>query len=309
MADMAAALGAVSGPENLYHRIPRNAISSMLSLALSTNVIEPCQVLCTLRDSCVPNHNLNRGGSGLGPIADNFDFVKCDCLTNAHPYQRYHCTHVVWVGRVQTAGAPSSQPRPGGFPTKMPQVKTAPVQICIDDPQDTDHPKPAIPTTLPGQVDSASNLSHGGQVPQVAREPRPRWTAFNNSDQTPLGSDETLEVSDESTRLRAEVTLLRDMLVTANIHAASVTDERASPKAKVAVSKPGRGGNRTLMERLEELSGEVKEAKSKRLRTEILGCFILLMYLVIGITFYTQYEGWTWQFALYFCVTIATTVG
>jgi hypothetical protein len=177
----------------------------------------------------------------------------------------------------------------------MPQAKTAPVQIFIDESQD----------------DPASNLSHGDLVPHVAREPR--YTAFNNNNSdltTPLGSDETLEVSDEATRLRAEVTLLRDMLVTANIRASSVAvRERASLSAKGTVSKPGRGGNRTLMERLDELDGEVKEAKSRRLRTEILGCFILLMYLVIGVAFYTQNEGWTWQFALYFCVTIATTVG
>eukprot|EP00037_Helgoeca_nana_P027627 m.317623 g.317623 ORF g.317623 m.317623 type:complete len:566 (-) comp27558_c1_seq4:2926-4623(-) len=197
------------------------------------------------------------------------------------------------VPHIHTAGAPSSQPRPGERTIKMPQAKTAPVQIFIDESQDG----------------PASNLSHGDQVPQVAREPR--YTAFNNSDlTTPLGSDEALEASDESTRLRAEVTLLRDMLVTANIHASSVAvRERASLSAKGTVSKPGRGGNRTLMERLDELNGEVKEAKSKRLRTEILGCFILLMYLVIGVAFYTQNEGWTWQFALYFCVTIATTVG
>jgi hypothetical protein len=271
--------------------------------------------LCML-SSVVRAHSPHRGylwvwGMVALALRDYLDLnMKCVCQIVYPPLTRivstYHCTHIVWARLLQTAGAPSSQPRPGERTIKMPQAKTAPVQICIDESQDTD-PKPAIPMTLP-QLDPASNLSHGDQVPQVARGPR--WTAFNNSDLTPLGSDETLEVSDEATRLRAEVTLLRDMLVTANIRASAMAvREGASLNAKSTVPQTGRGGSHTLMERLDELNGEVKEAKSKRLRTEILGCFILLMYLVIGIAFYTQYEGWTWQFALYFCITIATTVG
>lgn len=114
-------------------------------------------------------------------------------------------------------------------------------------------------------------------------------------------------------RLRAEVSILRDMLHESRGRSGAIRPSRFSgewvvPDEEGNLPEPGRKV-RTLLERLDELNREVHIAKRRRCKTEIVGVIILVSYLLCGMIFYSQYEGWTWQFSLYFCVVVATTVG
>ena len=42
--------------------------------------------------------------------------------------------------------------------------------------------------------------------------------------------------------------------------------------------------------------------RATRRKQRVVGVFILIAYLLMGSIFYTQVEGWTFGFAIYFCV-------
>jgi len=144
-----------------------------------------------------------------------------------------------------------------------------------------------------------------------------RWTPFSRRSSAvapvgghPEGDQRESAASVEIRQLRAEVATLRDIL---ERREAAQQPPRGRGESWVQeqaeILEPAGQHIRTLTERLTELDREVQEAKKIRLKTEIIGVLVLLSYLVIGAVFYTQYEGWSWAFALYFCVVVATTVG
>jgi hypothetical protein len=174
--------------------------------------------------------------------------------------------------------------------------------------QSQDVKPPPVELFSQNALSRPSTSSQSNPRRSTGRSSGRKWSPFRTRQITPLEEDAETPVS---RRLRAEVSILRDMLVTANADLKDVPRRSSGwvvPDERGNLSAPGRTGH-TLMERLDELNREVDEANTKRFRTEILGFFILAMYLVIGLTFYTQYEGWSWGFALYFCVVVATTVG
>ena len=71
---------------------------------------------------------------------------------------------------------------------------------------------------------------------------------------------------------------------------------------KVIQGKPPSDDHVTLLERMDSTLDQLNKDRASRRRQRLAGVLILLAYVVLGSVFYTQVEGWTFGFAIYFCV-------
>eukprot|EP00035_Acanthoeca_spectabilis_P040221 m.68127 g.68127 ORF g.68127 m.68127 type:complete len:482 (-) comp9903_c0_seq2:129-1574(-) len=105
------------------------------------------------------------------------------------------------------------------------------------------------------------------------------------------------------------INILDDVDAPAAVEEGLVDLEPSGHAGSPNLLSPDRSEHLQLEARLDAVVKAEHAARWRKIKGELAAFSILITYLVIGVLFYTINEEWTFGFAIYFCVVVATTVG